>query len=279
MSTHAEIVPLRTLAKRLPKLNYLKNDRQNLRQLDPENEAKARLKLAVVFCFLRRQGRCRRAHTRMPNIETVMDEIEIELGLSPRRTMPRGGAHNGSFSLAGAAQLRKWVNSYVKEGVKGLLDKHVARMSEEIVRLVLDGKLQRKWRLAGARGYMTLLLDLEEVRTLVRGPNHGGYTTVALSDRLRVADRVSAALIKHGHLKSVTVINPVNRCPTVVVPAAEVERFEREFVSLFAIARQQRRHFMAVKKELQHAGVEPVFNPKKIGATFYRRADLKARRI
>jgi len=60
MSTH--LVPLRTLAKRLPKLNYLKNDRRNLKQLDPENEAKARLKLAVVFCFLRRQGRCQRAH-------------------------------------------------------------------------------------------------------------------------------------------------------------------------------------------------------------------------
>jgi len=61
MSSHSEIVTLRTLAKRLPKLNYLRNDRQNLKQLDPENEAKARLKLAVVFCFLRRQGRCRRA--------------------------------------------------------------------------------------------------------------------------------------------------------------------------------------------------------------------------
>jgi hypothetical protein len=67
MSTHSEIVPLRTLAKRLPKLNYLRNDRQNLKQLDPENEAKARLKLAIVFCFLRRQGGCRRAHTRILN--------------------------------------------------------------------------------------------------------------------------------------------------------------------------------------------------------------------
>jgi hypothetical protein len=38
----------------------------------------------------------------------------------------------------------------------------------------------------------------------------------------------AAALIKHGHLKSITVVNPINRCPTVVVPAKEVERFERE---------------------------------------------------
>lgn len=127
MSTHsAAIVPFRTLAKRLPKLNYSKNDRQNLKQLDPENEAKARLKLAVVFCFLRRQGGCLQARTRMPNIETVMDEIEVELGLLPRRSMPRAGKLDGSFSLPGGAQLRKWVNNYLQEGVKGLLDKHVA---------------------------------------------------------------------------------------------------------------------------------------------------------
>ncbi|HSZ58226.1 MAG TPA: hypothetical protein VK797_21355 [Tepidisphaeraceae bacterium] len=62
----------------------------------------------------------------MINIETVMDEIEIELGLPSRGSMPRGGARDGSFSLAGAVQLRRWVNSYLKEGVKGLLDKHVA---------------------------------------------------------------------------------------------------------------------------------------------------------
>ncbi len=63
--------------------------------------------------------------------------------------------------------------------------------------------------------------------------------------------------------------------PTVVVSAAEVERFEREFVSLFALARQRGRHFLLVKKDLQGAAVEPMFNPKKIGATFYRRAQLK----
>lgn len=60
-----------------------------------------------------------------------------------------------------------------------------------------------------------------------------------------------------------------------MMPAREVERFAREYVSLFAIARQRGRHFMVVKKELQDAAVEPVFNPKKIGATFYRRDDIR----
>lgn len=70
-------------------------------------------------------------------------------------------------------------------------------------------------------------------------------------------------------------------CTTRVIPAMTLalstgERFDREYISLFAIARQRGRHFRAVKKELQDAAVEPVFNPGKIGATFYRRADAVA---
>jgi hypothetical protein len=41
------------------------------------------------------------------------------------------------------------------------------------------------------------------------------------------------------------------------MPAEEVERFEVEYVSLFALARQQGRHHLAVKKELEAAGVRP----------------------
>jgi hypothetical protein len=36
---------------------------------------------------------------------------------------------------------------------------------------------------------------------------------------------------------------------------------------------------MLVKKELEDAGLEPVFNPRKIGASFYSTADLEAREI
>jgi hypothetical protein len=40
---------------------------------------------------------------------------------------------------------------------------------------------------------------------------------------------------------------------------------------LFALARQQGRHHMAVEKELDAAGVKPAFDPKTVGATFYQR--------
>jgi hypothetical protein len=121
---------------------------------------------------------------------------------------------------------------------------------------------------------MSLLLDLEEVRALVRGPDHGGLTGLQIKDKLSTTAKVAAALIKHGHLKSITVVNPIDRCPTVVVPAEEVERFEREYVSLFALAKQQGRHHMAVKNELEAAGMKPAMDLRKIGATFYRKSEL-----
>jgi hypothetical protein len=146
--------------------------------------------------------------------------------------------------------------------------------SEEIVRLILDRKLHRKWQLAGERGYMSVLVDVEEVRALVRGPDHGGFTAVALADHMNINYRTIRKLMADRHLKTVTVINPINRCPTVVVPAQEAERFEREYVSLFTLAKQQGRHFRKVKQELDADGIKPALDPQKVGATFYRRIDL-----
>jgi hypothetical protein len=60
-----------------------------------------------------------------------------------------------------------------------------------------------------------------------------------------------------GHLKTITVANPINRCPTVVVSVEEVERFGQRYISLFGFAKQQGRHFLAVKKELEAAGIKP----------------------
>jgi hypothetical protein len=86
---------------------------------------------------------------------------------------------------------------------------------------------------------------------------------------MQTTDRVARALMAHGYLKTEVVVNLVNRCPTVIVSAEEVERIEREYVSLFVLARQQGRHFLAVKKELDAAGIVPALAPKKIGASFY----------
>jgi hypothetical protein len=80
-------------------------------------------------------------------------------------------------------------------------------------------------------------------------------TPYQVSCELGVTDKVARQLIRHGHLATVSAINPINRCPQTVVMPTEVERFGSEYVSRFALAK----------------GVEPVFDVSKIGATFCRR--------
>jgi hypothetical protein len=141
----------------------------------------------------------------------------------------------------------------------------------EIVRFILDKKLKWVGRQAGVDGYLSVLVNLEEIRGLVRGEDHGGLTPYEVACTLGVTDRVARMLIRLGHLKTVSTINPINRCPQSVVMPAEVERFQRKYVSLFGLAKERGRHFRKLKQELDEAGVEPAFDVNKIGATFYRR--------
>jgi hypothetical protein len=151
--------------------------------------------------------------------------------------------------------------------------------SMEVLRLILDGKLAWVGRDVELQGYMSVLVDVREIRGKVRGADKGGYTGLELKEKLSTTAKVAAALIKYGHLATRTVINPVNRCPTVVVPEAEAARFAREYVSLFTLASQRGKHFILVKKELEADGIEPAMDPKKIGATFYRRENLNSREL
>jgi adenylylsulfate kinase-like enzyme len=142
-----------------------------------------------------------------------------------------------------------------------------------VLRLILDRKLEWVGRHADTQGYMSALVDVDEVRAKVRGTEKAGFTGLELKEKLSTTAKVASALIKYGYLATITVINPVNRCPTVVVPEAEVERFSREYVSLFALARQRGMHHLAMKKLLEDDAIEPALDSKKIGATFYRRKD------
>jgi hypothetical protein len=142
-----------------------------------------------------------------------------------------------------------------------------------IVRLVIDRKLNWVGRRLGTTGYMSVLVDIDEIRANVRGADHGGLTPRQTASKLETSDKVVTALIATGDLISSTVTNPINRCPQVVVSPEEVARFQKMYVSLFALAKERRRHIKTVKNELDAAGIEPAFDQEKIGATFYWRRD------
>lgn len=144
----------------------------------------------------------------------------------------------------------------------------------EIVTLILDRRLSRIGLKPSVHGYMSVSVDADEIRNLVRREDHGGLSLRETEQRLRTATRVVAALIDHGHLPASVVVNPVNRCPQRAVMPDDLERFTAEYGSLQEIAKERGMHFMRLKKLLSEAGVRPAFDPGAVKATFYRRSEL-----
>lgn len=142
----------------------------------------------------------------------------------------------------------------------------------DILRLILDHKLHWVGRLASGRGYLSVLVDADEIRGKVRGPEVEGLICRQAAQRLRTTDKVIKALIDAGEIKTFVAVNPVNRCPQVTIPIAEIERFEQTYVSLFMLAEQRGQHFKSVLKALEAQGIAPALDEEKIGARFYRRA-------
>ncbi|TXH38856.1 MAG: hypothetical protein E6Q98_01250 [Rhodospirillaceae bacterium] len=144
----------------------------------------------------------------------------------------------------------------------------------EVVNLILEGKLAWKGIDPAETGYLSLLVDLIEIKQLVRRDDHGGIKLRDTETRLRVSSRVLKGLIAGGHLPAHTVINPVNRCPQSVVMENDLAAFEATYISLTDIASQQKKHAVTVRRELGAAGVSPAFDPAAVKATFYRRDSI-----
>jgi hypothetical protein len=144
----------------------------------------------------------------------------------------------------------------------------------EIVRLILDGKLARVGRLAGADSYMSVLVDYEEIRRLVRGPALDGLTAEMVMKEMRTTHKVVKALIGNGMLKTARVINPQNRCPVEVVSRADFDALRREYVPSSELSDALGRHRLVVQAMMVERGVLPALRREDYGAAFYRRAEV-----
>jgi hypothetical protein len=173
--------------------------------------------------------------------------------------------------LAGSASVSKPKPSH---GSIPLAAKAACCSAAEIIRLVLDKKLRWTGHLVGTEGYLSLLVDVNEVRMHVRGTETGGVSLRQVATILETNDLVVRALINNGAIAAFMAINPVNRCPQVMVKRTEVARFQKTYISLYRLARDRGQHIKAVKTEMKAAGVKPAFDTVKIKATFYWVSDL-----
>lgn len=126
-----------------------------------------------------------------------------------------------------------------------------------------------------ARGFLSILVDVDEVKSLVRGQEHGGLSLRDVQRRMQWSTKVLSALIEQGLLPSTVALNPVNRCPQRIVTSADLEAFDRTFVSITTLSKELRSQNRKLKALLTAAGIDPDPAFEHVPATFYRRAEIQ----
>ncbi len=176
--------------------------------------------------------------------------------------------------LAGAEPVTK-----APAGMMGIAKtaKRVNCSAIAIVRGVLDGKIRRRARLDGERGYTALLVDLAEVRQYVRKPAPDGLTLEAVMVEMSTFHGVVRALIDNGNLPTYRAINSVNNAAVRLVARKDLVAFRSKYVQLAELAESAGQHPRAVRAALRRKGIEPAPELPKATykALFYRRAEVE----
>ncbi|GAB2206299.1 TniQ family protein [Roseibium sp. ROS1] len=139
----------------------------------------------------------------------------------------------------------------------------------EVVQLILDNRLGTIRTDPDLTGFLAVLVDPEEVKSLVRREDHGGYSLREVEQKLKTTTQVIKALIAHNHLDAEIAVNPINRCPQTIVKRDVLTAFMDKFETASSLARRSGAHLQTMMKRLDGLGVTPAFPKDQIPATFY----------
>ncbi|MBN9598730.1 MAG: TniQ family protein [Afipia sp.] len=140
-----------------------------------------------------------------------------------------------------------------------------------LVALIMDKKLSRVRRQTGVAGYLSILVDPEEVKPLVKGPEVRGLRLRDVEQQLHTSGTVVKALISDGHLATDEIVNPVNRCPQRVVQEKTLAEFVEKFASLHTLARQHGTREKNLRVRFDSLNLDPAFVLQELDMPFYDR--------
>ncbi|UYO42391.1 hypothetical protein KQX63_13320 [Rhodopseudomonas palustris] len=153
-----------------------------------------------------------------------------------------------------------------------IVARHAQRSLADIIQLIIDRNVRWVGRLPKLKGIEAIVLKLDEVKALARGPAVDGLPAVPASRVVQITAPVLREIARRGIIKTIQVVDPVNRCPRILFPLAELERFGAEYISLYNLS--VGRSTIAVRKELAAQGIKPAEGLSGLDATFYKRSDL-----
>lgn len=145
----------------------------------------------------------------------------------------------------------------------------------KVVELILDRKLTRVRLHPDVPGYLSVMVNPEEVRALLYERREDSVSLREVEKRLGSSTRVVTALIELGHLRASAVVNPVTRLKQRVVHEEELGRFMKQFVTLHALAKEKSIHFRKLADQFRADEIMPAFDQRSVHATFYERTAIE----
>lgn len=144
----------------------------------------------------------------------------------------------------------------------------------EVIKLLLADQIQHVRLDSSQSGFTSIRIRPDELKPLVRLPDHGGIPVYKAMKQLKTSERVMDALLALGHLPFRLEVNPIKRAKQRYIDQKELDDFMLTFVSLASFSAEVGVHFKKVQKAAEAAGVRPAFDRELVNSTFYRRMDL-----
>ncbi len=267
-----------TARKALREANHLPGDGAEITELDVsvvrENSAAI---LESMSSSLSRTDLIREFNVPRPHDQFVMDYLTP---LFLRRGKDKGLNHyfprseaeaffnrllEGSMPIDQPEPDQSWI---------GYAAKRACCSSKEVLDLILGKKLEWIGRDLSTTGYKSILVNVDEIKRLTQLPRSEGLTLQRAAEKIGVSSNTMAKIVNAGLLSRTTIINPLNRCPILVIPSAELIEFQKTYATITQISTEHQVHFLRAKKSLKAAGVTPIAAAEALGLKVYRRAQI-----
>ena len=143
----------------------------------------------------------------------------------------------------------------------------------DLIELIITGKIKAVGRDLDALGLHGLALDIREVQAALAVPLDIGLSQMDCCDKLHLREGSTKPLVAAKMLKLIKVRRPITNKPIVVVLAASIKRFDRNYISLAKLAKEQGRASGPLSQQLATADVFPI-EVKGLRSRIYFRGEV-----
>lgn len=197
-------------------------------------------------------------------------------------TIARGDTFDAVYALA---DIDKFVGALLARSVPveqatanqmSIVDatRHACCSVVSVMRSILNGELNWVGRLTNVSGYAAIVVNIEELRTRVRGKELSGLPLGSAAEEIGISMVAWQKVIKLERLPTRTEINPVNRCPVETIPHDALRDFGARYRSLRNLARDAGTVPQRQYKLLAARGILPVDRFARLGAKLYLQSEL-----